>query len=141
MLWAGALEKRNPALISLVAFVALLQASPAEADPGAPITVEQAVDLALARAPELQASRHGVDAARARVDLARSAYWPRFSLEASYLARWPKVELPIELPPQVSGLMVLPEMDDIHHFRAGLQGDIAPWTLPGGPGWMRGRRP
>lgn len=84
--------------------------------------MKQAVSLALNNAPELSASRRKVDAARARVDLARSAYWPRFSLEASYLARWPTMELPIEIPAQMSGLLEIPEMDDVHHFRAGVQG-------------------
>lgn len=117
-------NKSNFPLKTLAGCIALLilgLARPACADPrGRPLTLEQAVGLALAHSPQLRAAQHSVVAARARVEQARSAYWPRVGLDAAYLARWPKQELPMEFPPQFAGLVQLPEMDDIHHFRAGI---------------------
>lgn len=105
----------------------------------AALTMEQAVTLALGHAPELVASRQTVEAARAKVDLARSAYWPRFSLEASYLARWPKMELSIDVPAQFAGMLKIPEMDDVHHFRAGVQGGYRVLDLTRSPRVQAGR--
>ncbi len=121
--------KTRPTPILIVFLLTLLHAPDAKAD----LTMEQAVGLALQRAPEVAASRHKVDAARARIDLARSAYWPRFGLQASYLARWPKMELDIEVPSQMAGLIEIPEMDDVHHFRAGVQGGYRVLDLTRGP--------
>ncbi len=99
--------------------------------------MDGAVRLALRRAPELGAARQRIAAARARKKQARAAYWPHAGLQASYIARWPKNELPIDL----SGLSaVMPgaeleiaEIDDVHHFRAGLQLGFRALDLSRGP--------
>ena len=86
------------------------------------LTMEDAVQRALARAPELSAARAGEQAADGRVDQARSAYLPRLGAEASYLARWPKNELPIDFSKLTIPIPIsIGEIDDIHHVRAGVQ--------------------
>jgi outer membrane protein len=96
------------------------------------LSMEQAVAQALARAPELHAARHAETGATSRVSQARSAYIPRLSAEVSYLARWPKNELPIQLPPQL-GLPPIGEIDDVHHVRAGAGATWRLFDLARGP--------
>jgi outer membrane protein TolC len=87
-----------------------------------PLTLDRAVSLALQRAPELSAARAGRDSASQKVRQAKSAYLPRVRFGASYLAWWPKNELPIDL--SSLPLPVAPEIgdiDDVHHVRAGLE--------------------
>lgn len=96
-----------------------------------PLTIDDAVDRALVRAPELRAAQFGEDAAEQRAEQARAAYYPRVSVEAGYLARWPKNELPIELP-NLPGVPTIPEVDDIHHFNAGLQVGVVLFDLTRG---------
>ncbi len=100
-----------PLLVALLALAA---------PPG--LELEAAVARALEVAPELEVARAGEAAQRARVRQADSAWWPRVSLDATYSARTPKNELPIELP-QIPGLMIPPvgDIDDIHHFQGGLR--------------------
>jgi outer membrane protein len=101
----------------------VLLAIPTSAWAQSSLTIEQAVQRALARAPELNAARESESTAAERVGQARSAYLPRLTAEASYLARWPKNDLPIDtskLPAPFSGLLSISEIDDIHHVRAGV---------------------
>jgi outer membrane protein TolC len=98
------------------------------------LTLDHAVSRALARAPELSAARAGRDTATHKVQKARSAYLPRARLGASYLAWWPKNELPIDL--SSLPLPVLPEIgdiDDVHHVRAGLEVGIRALDFSRGP--------
>ncbi len=53
--------------------------------PAGPLTVDDAVRLALARNPDLGAARARIEAALAAVDGARSGSWPRVSVDASFL--------------------------------------------------------
>jgi len=91
---------------------------PATAAP--PITVERAVDMALARAPEVRAARGEHAAVGERVRQARSAYLPRLSLNGGYMVWWPKnaLELPAGVP------IELPAIDSYHHVNAGLEAGI-----------------
>jgi outer membrane protein TolC len=94
-------------------FVALLLCS-------APLTMDRAVERALEVAPELSAQHQAEEAAAAQVGEAHAGYMPRLSLEASYLAKYPKNELPIVLPP-IEGVPEVGDIDDIHHFQGGLK--------------------
>lgn len=86
---------------------------------GAALDMNAAVEAALARAPALKARGQNERAAEARVEAARSAYLPRVSFDASYLAHWPANNLPIELP-ALPGVEPISDVDDIHHVQAGL---------------------
>lgn len=99
-----------------------------------PLTIDEAVDRAILRAPELRAAQFGEDAASERAEQARAAYWPRVSVDASYLARWPKNELPIDLSalPNLPGLPTVGDVDDIHHFNAGVQLGVVLFDLTRG---------
>jgi adhesin transport system outer membrane protein len=66
---------------ALLAAAALLVATTAAA---APLSVEDCVRLALERAPATQAAAADLRAARARVNAARAAYWPKFTGQAQY---------------------------------------------------------
>ncbi len=85
----------------------------------APLTMQAAVEEALDSAPELSAAAHRRAAAEASIDKADSAYLPRVSVQAQYVARSPKNQLPIELPP-IPGLEPVGDIDDVHHFNADL---------------------
>ncbi|MEQ9502924.1 MAG: TolC family protein [Deltaproteobacteria bacterium] len=85
----------------------------------APLTMQSAVEEALSSSPELKAATHKSASARAAVDQASSAYLPRVSVQAQYIARAPKNQLPIELPP-IPGLEPVGDIDDIHHVNADL---------------------
>lgn len=85
----------------------------------APLTLEEAVDRALQTAPELAARAEQERAAEARAHQVFSGYLPQANVNISYRARSPKNELPIELPP-LPGLEPVGDIDDIHHFAAGL---------------------
>lgn len=97
-----------------------------------PLTIEAAVQRALEVAPELAARRRAEEAASARVGEATSSYLPRVSVEASYLAKYPRNELPIELPP-IPDLPPVGEVDDIHHFQGGLKLGYRLFDLSRGP--------
>lgn len=112
-----------------IVVASLLWVAPAQA---APLTLEQAVTLALARAPEVAAAEKQRQATAAKVDQARSAYLPRFSAGATYLAWWPRNELPIDLS-AVPLPVDIAEIDDYHHFRAGLDAGIRVFDLARGP--------
>jgi outer membrane protein TolC len=104
--------------------------------------MEQAVSLALKRSPEVHAAQHQQQAQQARVDQAQSAYLPRLTLGVSYLAWWPKNELPLDLSflgdfmqrlaPQLPPLPPPPiaDIDDIHHLQAGLEAGYRLFDLP-----------
>lgn len=122
--------------IRLFTACCLTWASPALAQ--AQVSLDEAVTLALKHAPEIRAARQGVAAADARIGQARAAYWPGAGLEVKYMARWPKTELPIDL----SGLeQALPpgaapeigDIDDVHHFSAGLRLGYRVFDLSRGP--------
>ena len=100
--------------------------------PLTPLTLERAVALALKRAPELEAAEQELFAARARVDQARAAYWPRLEAEVSYSAHYPKNELPIALP-DMTGMPEIGEIDDYHRFKAGLGVGLQLFDLSRGP--------
>ena len=85
-----------------------------------PLTIDAAVERALSVAPELSAQHQAEEAAHAQVGEAYSTYLPRAAAEASYVARAPKNELPIELPP-IPGVPPVGEIDSIHHFAGGLK--------------------
>lgn len=101
--------------------------------PAAPLTIEAAVARALGRAPELEALRASEAAAEARVGQARSAYHPRLGADLSYSAHWPKNELAISLPAGLPFAITLPEVDDVHRFRAGAQVGLRVLDLSRGP--------
>jgi outer membrane protein len=103
-------------------------ARPAEARPS--LSMEQAVQQALARAPELSASREAANGAADRLQQAKTTYLPRLSAEVSYLARWPASELPIQLPPTMPPIGPI---DDVHHFRAGAALGLRLLDLSRGP--------
>ncbi|MBI2372523.1 MAG: TolC family protein [Deltaproteobacteria bacterium] len=88
----------------------------------APLRLEEAVELTLARAPEVAAALSERDVSKARRDQASSAYWPRAELSATYLMKWPENELPIELP-KIPGIKIpeIPPVDDLHHFQGQLK--------------------
>jgi len=67
---------------SLILLAAMLTAWPAAAQE--PLTLEQAVQLALDRNPRLRAAGYEADAARARADEARSAYLPRVDFSQGF---------------------------------------------------------
>jgi outer membrane protein TolC len=112
------------------------RAAPAsQAAAGTGLTLEHAVSLALARAPELKALHQREAADRARVKQARSAYLPRVGLEARYLAHWPKNELPIDLSTLPFPAGTAPDIgaiDDIHHFDAELKVQLRLFDLARG---------
>lgn len=112
-----------------IALTLLLGASPATSS--APLDIERAVEAALARAPALEARVAAESAAGAQAEVARSAYLPRLSFDASYLARSPKNELPIELPP-IPGLGPIGDVDDVHHVQVGLTAGIRVFDLSRG---------
>lgn len=85
-----------------------------------PLELEAAVDRALARSPELSAAVSSETAAEARRRKAASTWWPRLEVSASYLARTPVADLPIELP-ALPGIPPVPPIDDLHHFQGGLR--------------------
>jgi outer membrane protein TolC len=99
-----------------------------------PLTIDAAVERALSRAPELLAAKHGERAAEKRVEQARAAYYPRISVEAGYLAKWPKNELPIDLSAlqNIPGLPEVGDVDDVHHFNAGVHAGIVLFDLTRG---------
>ena len=68
--------------LTAILFISAL-ASPALAQPTQTLTLEQAVELALANQPSLKQTRAGIDAALARVDQARVARKPTVTLSAS----------------------------------------------------------
>jgi outer membrane protein TolC len=111
----------------------LLLLAPIGVARAAPLTIEAAVSRALARAPELEAMQASAAAAEARVGQARSAYYPRLSADVSYSAHWPKNELAVELPAGLPFSFSLPEVDDIHRFRAGAQVGLRLLDLGRGP--------
>lgn len=86
-----------------------------------PMTIDQAVRLTLARAPEVAEAEAGRRAAEAQRTQADAAYLPRLELAGSYLFRWPKNKLPFNFPafPGV-GSISIPEVDDVHHVQGGL---------------------
>lgn len=96
-----------------------------------PLTIEGAVQRALEVAPELEARRRTEEAAGHQADRVFSSYLPRLTAEASYLARAPKNELPIELPP-IPGVEPVEAIDDIHHFQGGLKFGIRVFDLSRG---------
>lgn len=102
------------------------------------LTMERAVALALSRAPEARAAGHQVAASKARARQSRAIYWPRASLEAGYLARWPQNELPIDLSALQNILgdkaPSIEPIDDVHHVRAGLSVGMRLFDLSG---WAR----
>ena len=55
-----------------------------------PLTLEQALDLAVQQNPELQAAALRVDAQAARTESVRRLRWPRLALSAS----WSRMDLP-----------------------------------------------
>lgn len=114
--------------MSLISLLLLLPVS------ASPLTIDAAVERALGRAPELEAARHGERAASERTEQARSSYYPRLSVEAGYLAKWPKNELPIDLSalPNVPGIPEVGGVDDVHHFNAGLQAGMVLFDLTRG---------
>jgi outer membrane protein len=59
---------------------------PASPSVSTPLTAEDAVRLALARNPDLHAAAARIDGADARLREARAAFWPRLSVDVSYLA-------------------------------------------------------
>jgi outer membrane protein TolC len=83
------------------------------------ITLDAAVERALARAPEVRAARASRAAAEERTGQARSTYWPRLGLEVSYAIKSMKNELPLDLPSFLN--ITIPDIDDYHRFRAGAQ--------------------
>lgn len=68
--------------ILLLVLLMILAAAPAAAQ--GPLTLEQAVQLALDRNPRLRAAADEADAARARADQARSAYLPRVDFSQGF---------------------------------------------------------
>lgn len=96
-----------------------------------PLTIDGAVARALTVAPELKARKRSEEAAGHRKDRVFSSYLPRLTAEASYLARAPKNELPIELPP-IPGVEPIDEIDDIHHFQGGLKFGLRVFDLSRG---------
>jgi outer membrane protein TolC len=85
----------------------------------APLTIDAAVERALSVAPELSAQRKAEEAAAAQVGEAFSGYFPRLSLDAAYLFKYPKNELPIEIA--IPGVPPVEDIDDLHHFQGGLK--------------------
>jgi outer membrane protein len=97
-----------------------------------PLAMESAVEAALARAPELLARAKVEEAAGARADEAFSSYLPRVNVDVSYLAKSPKNELPIDLPP-IPNVPPVGDVDDIHHFQAGVSFGYRIFDLSRGP--------
>lgn len=67
-------------------------AQPSAADS---ITVERAVEQTLETYPTIDAARRDVDAAAARVEQARSGYWPRVSAVGTYQRQGPVSEITV----------------------------------------------
>lgn len=97
-----------------------------------PLTIDAAVDEALAASPELRAAGYALTSAETKVDAARSASLPRISFDAMYLARAPRNELPIDLPP-IPGLPPVGDVDDVHHVNADLRLGYRIFDLSRGP--------
>ncbi|MBK8481305.1 MAG: TolC family protein [Proteobacteria bacterium] len=93
---------------------------PASAAPGGqPLTLERAVALALARAPELRAAALARAEAEARLAQTRATAWPRAVAEASYSPHWPINE--IRLPATAAGPTLTPRaVDDVHRYQLNL---------------------
>lgn len=88
------------------------------------LTIDQAVEQALARAPELKAAQENERANAARIKQARAAYWPRLNAEASYSFHSPINELPIQIPTDTPLPFSIAEIDDYHRVRAGVQAGL-----------------
>jgi len=101
------------------ALVALLLA-PAGVVLAAPaLTVDQAVEQALARAPELRAAALARAEAEARWAQTQTAAWPRAVVEASYTPHWPINE--IRLPQAPGGPTLTPRaVDDVQRYQVNL---------------------
>ncbi|MCA9552356.1 MAG: TolC family protein [Myxococcales bacterium] len=102
------------------------------AEPGGGLDIKQAVEVALARAPALEARRAQEAAARAQAESASGAYLPRITFEANYLARSPKNKLPVDLPTIPGVSFDIGEVDDVHHLQVGLQAGYRVFDLSRG---------
>jgi outer membrane protein TolC len=71
-------------VLALAAFLTVGIAGPAGADERLELTLEQAIELALAQSDALAASRAGADAALARAKQVRSGFFPSISASGSY---------------------------------------------------------
>lgn len=90
--------------------------------PGAPVSMDEAVALALARSPALAGADASADAARARIEAADSAWLPRIGVEARYRYQGPVAELVIDtgltLPGQSEPLVMRRELGTEHNADA-----------------------
>jgi outer membrane protein len=81
--------KERIGLLWLIFVVLFSMPPPASAQnefpaPGKPLTLDQAVSMALKFHPTLQSGQSSVEAARARVEQALSAYYPQLALNTTY---------------------------------------------------------
>lgn len=109
--------ERNVAGALLGVTLAYLNTTVAWAAP--PLTLDQAVEQALARAPELRAAALTRAEAEARLAQTQTAAWPRAMAEASYTPHWPINE--IRLPQAPGGPTLTPRpVDDMHRYQLSL---------------------
>lgn len=101
------------------ALAALVFAPAGSAFAAPPLTLDQAVEQALARAPELRAAALARAEAEARSAQTQTATWPRAVAEASYTPHWPINE--IRLPQAPGGPTLTPRpVDDVHRYQLSL---------------------
>jgi outer membrane protein len=67
-----------------VAILGLLLAWPALAGAAEPLTLEQAIKEGLSRNPDARLARHRISSARAGLEQANAAVWPRLQFQSSY---------------------------------------------------------
>jgi outer membrane protein len=82
---AGCVRRRDFLLPAPPVPLSVRSAGVQPAPPAGPLTMDDAVRLALERNPDLGAARARVDEARARLAESAAVFWPRLSAEASYL--------------------------------------------------------
>ncbi|MBI4816458.1 MAG: TolC family protein [Deltaproteobacteria bacterium] len=86
----------------------------------APLRLEEAVELAVARAPEVAMALAERSVAEARRDQADSAYLPRLEMSATYFAKtYKNIIEPPSLPAGIQ--VVFDEVDDYQHFQGQLK--------------------
>ena len=115
--------RRHPLAIGLLAAASTFIGGAAAAQerpatPGAPLTLQTAIDIALDANPLMRAAREGVQVAREAVGEARAPYYPEIVLRAGYTRWQSQAFLPEGIPGFTDGATIGPTND----WTAGLAG-------------------
>jgi len=106
---------RGPIAAALITLAALAAGAQSVGTDAVSLTVEQAVARALASQPMILQAQASLEAARARVGEAQSAYWPNISASGSYTRIEPDQSVSITIPMLGSFSLFVPTDNyDVH---------------------------